>query len=287
MRDCLRILIATLALLAGYTGLVQFAGWHANYGEANTVINEIKWQRYERTPDPQVVMLGSSMGGRLPIEVLAGPGQRAVSLCLDGSGPSLGAALLEEDGVWPEVVVIEANTLIRPSSPNDLTLRSHFRSFHNVLGRALPIFRAENRPVSIVFSRLKEWMDERRARGQAPAQSSQADLDQLLPRQGNPTKPAQAATTPEADQWVATARRFQARGCRVVVVMLPDGGRDQAENYAVARRLAAEGFRFLDVKGAFREDRFRYTDGLHLIRASGWEVADLIGRAIAASADRG
>lgn len=278
--ECLRIALTTAVLLALYSGFLHLTGAHASYGEANTVSNEIKWQRYERVRPPEVVMLGSSMGGRLPIEPVAGPGGRGVNLCLDGSGAALGAALLQEDGVWPPLVLVEANSLSLPTSQNDRTLRAHFRSFHNTLARSLPFCRAENRPVTVVFSRLKEWLDGRRAAGHAPAVPGDADVQRLLGRAGG--SPSPPITGALADGWVETIRRFRDHGSQVVLVMLPDGGRDRPQDYALARRLTSEGARFLDVKGAFPEDRFRYTDGLHLIRASGLEIAGLIARGVEA-----
>jgi len=278
--ECLRIALTTAVLLALYSGLLQLTGAHASYGEANTVSNEIKWQRYERALRPEVVMLGSSMGGRVPVEPMTGPGRRGVNLCLDGSGAALGAALLQEDGVWPPLVLIEANSLSLPASQNDHTLRAHFRSFHNTLARSLPVCRAENRPVTVVFSRLKEWLDGRRASGQTPTVPGDADVQQLLGRASGP--PSVPVTGALADGWVETIRRFRDHGSQVVLVMLPDGGRDRQPDYALARRLTSEGALFLDVKGAFPEDRFRYTDGLHVIRASGLEIAGLIARGLEA-----
>jgi len=274
MRECLQILVAAAVLLAAYAGLLHVTGWHADYGEANTVSNEIKWQRYERHRDADLVFLGSSMGGRVPVEVLGRTGRRGVNLCLDGSGPALGAALLQEDGVWPALVLLEANTLSLPASQNDRTLRAHFRSFHNTLARSLPFCRAESRPVTVVFSRLKRRIDERRAGGQEPRSPTEAEVRRLLERAWE--SPPEPAAGPAAEAWVETVRRFRDHGSRVVLVMLPDGGRDRGADYALAHRLAAEGALFLDVKGAFPEDRFRYTDGLHLIRASGEAIAGLI-----------
>ena len=280
MRGCLQILVAAAVLLAAYAGLLHVTGWHADYGEANTVSNEIKWQRYERHRDADLVFLGSSMGGRVPAERLAGTGRRGVNLCLDGSGPALGAALLQEDGVWPALVLIEANTLSLPASQNDRTLHAHFRSFHNTLARSLPFFRAESRPVTVVFSQLKRRMDERRGDGQEPGRTAEAEVRRLLERAEE--SPPERAAGPAAQAWVETVRRFRDHGSRVVLVMLPDGGRDRGADYALAHRLAAEGALFLDVKGAFPEDRFRYTDGLHLIRASGEAIAGLIARGVEA-----
>lgn len=278
MKFCLQMLAATAVLLGLYLAGLRLTGLRAEYAEANVVANEIKWQRFERQRDADVVLVGSSIGGRLPAPRVAGPGCSGVNLCLDGSSPRLGIELLREGQVFPPVLVVEANTLTLPSSQNDQTLRDSFRSFQNTLARYVPLLRAECRPVTLVFSRLKVRADQRRA-GQRPAPPLDEAVAARLVSVRQPG-PAGGAETAESRDWRERLRPFVERGCQVVLVMLPDGGQDRAKDYALARQLAAAGIPFLDLKGAFPETEFRYTDGIHLVRPAAEAIADLLARVL-------
>lgn len=278
MKFCLQMLAATAVLLGLYLAGLRLTGWHADYAEANVVANEIKWQRFERQRAADVVLVGSSIGGRLPAPRVAGPGRAGVNLCLDGSSPRLGIELLREEEVFPPVLVVEANTLSLLPSQNDQTLRANFRSFHNKLARHVPLLRAENRPVTLVFSQLKLRADRRRA-GARPAPPLD---DAVAARLISASKPAlvPGAETAESRDWRERLRPFVERGCRVVLVMLPDGGQDRAKDYTLARQLTAAGIPLLDLKGAFPENEFRYTDGIHLVRPAAEAIADLLARVL-------
>jgi hypothetical protein len=278
MKFWIQVLALTALLLVAYVAGLRWTGLHAQYAEANVVVNEIKWQRFQQHRDAAVLVIGSSIAGRLPAEALAGAGGSAVNLGLDGCSAAFGAALLLEEGVFPPVLVVEANTLTLPPSQNERTLRANFRSFKNTLARELPFLRAENRPVTVAYSQLKERSDERRAAARAhpPLDDALLARSQVAASEDPLTEPE----PPELAAWRETLRRFQERGSQVVLVMLPDGGSDRTSAYAVARRLVAAGVRFHDLKGAFPETEFAYSDGIHLVRPAAEAIARWLGTAL-------
>lgn len=274
--------LGTAALLAAHTAWLQWTGWRAEYAESNVVANEIRWQRFDRLrASARVVWVGSSIGGRLPVEPMAGGPDRGANLCLDGSNARLGLELLAQVQVHPEWLFLEANTLTLPPSPNEDTLRAAFGGLTSQLARRLPFLRAENRLVSLAYSAFKQRADRRRA-----AAWVGPDLE-AAPRRPLP-EPAQAAAghastaSPEVAAWRERLRPFRERGCRLMLVMLPDGGQDRAADHALARALAAEGIPFYDLKGAWPEEAFAYSDGLHLVRPAAEALAAWLRRHVLA-----
>lgn len=278
MRFWWQTLLTTAGLLAAYTSLLRLTGWRAEYAESNVVANEIRWQHFDRCRNAaRVVVVGSSIGGRLPVEALAGDGQKGVNLCFDGSNARLGLELLSAAGVYPQWLFIEANTLTLPPSPNEATLRAAFSGFASRLARTVPFLRAENRPVSLAYSVFKQRADRRRAAARVVPDLS---TELRRPRPGQPpVEPASdSVTTAALTEWRGRLRPFRERGTQVVLVMLPDGGQNRARDYALARALAAEGFPFLDLKGTWPEEMFAYSDGIHLVRPAAEALAAWLGR---------
>ena len=273
MKFWFQVLATTAVLLALYLGFLRLTGLRARYAEANVVANEIKWQQFEQQRDAGLIILGSSIAGRLPAEALTDENGAAVNLSLDGSSAAFGASLLLEMRVFPRVLVIEANTLTLPASSNEQTLRSSFRGLHSRLARGLPFLRAENRPVSIAYSRLKQRSDRRHA-GPRPAPSlDQAAWERVLESSQATTNAGAIVAPSDAQRWRTLLQPFVERGSRVVLVMLPEGGRDRTGDYAVARALAASGIPFLDLKGSLPESEFMYSDGIHLVRPAAEQLA--------------
>ncbi len=276
-------LLGTAALLAAYTAWLQWTGWRAEYAESNVVANEIRWQRFDRLrAAARVVWVGSSIGGRLPVEPLAGGPDRGANLCLDGSNARLGLELLALVQVHPEWLFLEANTLTLPPSANEDTLRAAFGGLTSRLARRLPFLRAENRPVSLAYSAFKQRADRRRAAAAAAVPDLTTAPRRPLPEPPSDVTGTGTAASPEVAAWRERLRPFRERGCRVVLVMLPDGGQDRAADYALARALAAEGMPFYDLKGAWPEKAFAYSDGLHLVRPAAEVLAGWLGRYVVA-----
>jgi hypothetical protein len=272
-------LLTTAVLLATHTGLLSRTGWHAEYAESNVVANEIRWQRFDRERRATVVLVGSSIAGRLPIGAVCGPARPGANLCFDGSNARLGLELLAAAAVYPEWLVVEANTLTLPPSPNETTLRAAFQGFHARLARHLPFLRAEHRPVTLAYSRLKERADRRRAGAQTPPDAERLSLAEIMPGSGHHNS-VPGAGSPELTAWLERLRPFQDRGCRVVLIMVPDGGQDRSADLALARGLAARGIPLLDFKSVIPEHAWPYSDGIHLVRPAAEALARRLGRAL-------
>lgn len=287
MRFWFQVPALVALLIVAHLTILRLTGGRAEYAEANVVVNEIKWQRLQRQRDAAVVVVGSSIAGRLPAAALTDDPRGAVNLGLDGASPAFGASLLIEEQVFPPVLLVEANTLTLPPSQNERTLRATFRSFKNTLARDLPFLRAENRPVSVAYSRLKERSDQR-----AGGAGAHPVLDDAVLARARESRAAAAAGTgtegvAEVGAWRDLMMRFEERGTRVVLVMLPDGGADRANAYAVARRLAATGVGFIDLKGAVPEEAFAYSDGIHLVRPAAAAIAAWLAPVVEGAAGSG
>jgi hypothetical protein len=85
------------------------------------------------------------------------------------------------------------------------------------------------------------------------------------------------ARDPLADALLERIRKIQANGARVILVMLPDQGREREREYRIARQVSAgAGIPLLDLKPAL-DHELAYTDSVHLTAGSGSRLAAALG----------
>ncbi len=280
MRFWIRVVTATGFMVVGLQ-LLFGLGWLpvATFAESNLTNNEVRLQKLFRNRDAGLVVLGSSLAGRLP-EAAFPAEWKAVNLGLDGGNSAFGAGLLLKWNVEPGMVVVEGNSIAKERSGNDPILEERIRSLTFHWSTWMAPWRAERRPFSAFYSWLKTRKDE--ATAGSGGTNAEAGLS------------AAVMKTQPGDQELLNGRilpeRLQAlrdQGAEVLIVMAPDGGADRSEEYRVASAVSARtGIPVLDVKGEFDETIFRYTDGLHLSPPSARRVVQLIEEALNASQEQ-
>ncbi len=275
-RQALTILGVALVLLAGWRGMLVRFHLRADFGESNYRANRIRIERYLQLPQaPAWVLVGSSLSGRLRSAAFANtPLADIAVLGLDGSTPLVGMVVLTNRADLPRVVLVETYTLNGGWKTNDPMLLDDLHSPGLKLARADPLFAAEQRPSSLLYSTLKEWRDPS-AKGSMPRTNATAFE----------AAPAEPVETPRPESLAplrSAIAALQARGVVVVLVDLlageqgptplrtqPDSAELIAQEFGLGRiDLRAEWFRRGWVP--------TYTDSKHLDAASADAAARLL-----------
>lgn len=178
-RQAIWIVGLTLGALALWTGLRPWLP-RCDLAEINFQANLIRLQAWKLDPHPGVVLVGSSLTGRLnpsyfsesPVEprsnssesradaIHSSPSRTSTSLkvanlALDGSGPEAGLRLLLQnptpDGL-PLAVLIEGHRLSKNWSANDELLLTAMASPSMALSGFIPGLRADTRPTSLLYN---------------------------------------------------------------------------------------------------------------------------------------
>ena len=260
----LRIFLITGFLLLCWLGTVQWAGWEADLAESNLQANLLRISRYLGEPKPEVVLVGSSVGGRLLPSYFAEHGAKVLNLGLDGSRPLFGFEVLDAGRKPPATVLLDTSALFQPLGENDIALRDAMTSPTARMDKVLPFFRPESRPSSVIYNQFKSIRD---SLGSGKAR--------------NPRRPGPAAASfeiPATYSEVADRiRELQKRGTRVVILDIPRGeGWAEPAQGAVAALAAEIELPILEPGPAIyaREgDMLRFSDGLHLDAPSARKVS--------------
>lgn len=263
-----RIFVLAALLSSAWLAMTFWAGWRADLAESNLQANLIRITRYLNAESPDIVLVGSSISGRLLPEYFDLSGRQVLNLGLDGSGPLFAFEVLSQAPQPPGLVLLECDSLFRPLSPNDEILRESMESTTANLSEYIALFRPEVRPITVAYARLKSWRDGMaQGRRRSPEHTAGQDGEEL-PHNYELIKEKVSA--------------LKARGSRIILVDVPAGEGWATPLGGAARRLAAEfdlevlepGLEIYRTEG----DILRFTDGLHLDGPS----AAMVSRAIAA-----
>lgn len=144
----LRSLVVALLMLAVYE--LSFRGIAPRYApraENVPVANQMSAQQFLYGQAPSAVILGSSLSGRIRSDLLP---DGSYNLALGGLSVWDGLAVVEATGRFPDLLMVEANVLDRPASPDFArgviaqplrSLRAHIKSL-----------RAAARPLTVGLS---------------------------------------------------------------------------------------------------------------------------------------
>lgn len=213
--------------------------------------------------EPRVMLLGSSITGRLPDE--SGGFDGVANLGCDG-GSAADVLRAIDRGTLPgaPLLIVEGNTLYRAVGASASEVGEAIDGLWFSVGRRIPVLSAAARPSAFAYSALLE-----RRLGQ-PSTTRNA----VLPVKGTPGVPVvYAPLGREAEALVAelseVISRLQNRGMRVEVVVLPPGAAPGSPNLQVPQVLAGRsGVRFWDLNKGLPEGAVKLTDGVHMDRAS-------------------
>ncbi|MEO0469433.1 MAG: hypothetical protein AAF206_07435 [Bacteroidota bacterium] len=272
-----KALFTTLILLIAHFTLVEMFAPTYQTGQHLWQDNVIKAQNYlYETPEPQGVVIGSSLSARLDEELLPAGFH---NLALGGLGVHDGLKVIRAHGKLPNIVCAELNLVTRPPSKDfDNTV---FSPVMNPVRRLIPSFREKHQPIGIIgngIMNLKGGKQDKKAdaplgptdaeRGKSDA-AFQAILDKAV--KNNQEAWDQALL----DEWIAKLKAdvswLQEQGVEVVFFEMPiselscDLPKLGSVRTAMEEAFSGSGVRFLP-----RPDcgQYRTTDGAHLNPAS-------------------
>lgn len=261
-RNASAILALAGIFLGGYAVLLHVTGIGADLAESNFQSNLIRISRYFREKPAPVVLAGSSVAGRLLPEYFLEQSIEVQNLGLDGSRPLFAFEVIRMRPALPPTILVDTSTLFQPLMENDATLRGAIGSTGWKIATIFPPMRPENRPSSILYSRVK-------------ARKESATLGHELPAYRNEGM-AEIKSLPQnvAQRWVPedqyalvrdALNEFQKDGCRVVLTSIPRGSGWGEVSPPMVRQLAADlKLPLWEIGSSMADERLRFSDGMHL-----------------------
>ena len=156
-----KVLILTTLILTTYYFVVRGLGVEPSFAESNYMANKIRLQSLDSDEkELNAVITGSSIAARLYPSLIEGE-KSSLNLSLDGSRAILGSNRLLESGKYADVLLIEMNTILLDTDGNDRSLINGLNSGTEKLSHYFPLVKAKMRPVTIAYSKLKEYKDSK------------------------------------------------------------------------------------------------------------------------------
>jgi hypothetical protein len=258
------ILTLTLALCFAAQGFVLHRSGGAPKGESNYFSSLGRLQSGARG-NPEVMVLGSSITGRLPDRAHGFTGW--ANMGCDG-GSAVDALRAMDAGILPAapLLVIEANTLHMPLEPS-VGIGDSIRGSWFQLGIRIPAIASDARPASFLYSKLLA----RKIGGFGTANSDE-DLEVATRPEivsGNfpiELNPAQEALVEEVR---GILERLHDRGSRAVIVWLPPARTGGDFLMELTREMARRsGVPYWDLGQQAAPGTVELTDGVHMAPAS-------------------
>lgn len=260
-------LTITLSLAACFT--VQTLALKASGGsttkcESNFFSSVARIQTGQKG-QPGILLLGSSLTGRLPDRSAGFPG--VANLGIDGGSAADTLRAIDKGIIAvPPRLIVEGNTLHRAvgQKPGEVARAMESRWF--AVGREIPNLGATARPSAFLYS----WLMERKHGGGGPGGA------EGLPLAGRPRVPDRAespALEPAEEELAAELSgilaRLAAKGCRITMVLLPPGADADSPKRRIPMAIACRtGLPWWDLTEGLPDGTVSYTDGVHLSPAS-------------------
>jgi hypothetical protein len=258
--NALMIIAISSALLVFYYFIIDGLALKARISESNLQTNLIRIHQYLNCDKkPEIVLVGSSMGGRLDAKYFAKEGFQIANLGLDGSRPIYSLELLLNEKKLPRTILIEGNTIFWDYTGNDASITKEMGSPTFQLGKRIPLLSPDARFSSIIFSKLKD-LKESKGKGM------------LVEYKG-----ANSGTTRSRpklfDDAAGLIQKLREKGCSIIVVIIPSGTRE-SDPTAIQSLSSETGVPLLQVRDFLPDhgNRLRYSDGMHLSDESAKDV---------------
>lgn len=279
-----KVLIITALLLTTYYFVVRGLGVEPSFAESNYMANKIRLQSLDSDEkELNAVITGSSIAARLYPSLIKGE-KPSLNLSLDGSRALFGVEQLFASGKKVDTLIIEMNTILLDTTNNDKSLREGQDSGTEKLSRHFPLVKAKMRPVTIAYSKLKEYKDSKlkvslNADDFRHLIIEQYALNGMLPEVDLDEKEQLAQK--EFEAILVTCKK---KNIRVIMLMVPDGGQVhpkalKADEFAMAMALKHD-VAYLNLKKHFMGDELTYTDGLHMSVPSAKFISQVISNAL-------
>lgn len=261
-RHALEILLLTVLLLVGYSLFQKVTQSEAVLLESNLQSNLARISRYLHASKVDVVLVGSSVAGRLLPQYFKDQGVDVINLGLDGCRTLYGLDIVQQRKDLPKLVLVDTSALFMRANANEATLREAVGSTTFQMGQTIPCLRPENRPLSLLYWWMKKFSDRKGGSRTHQASLPGHPLSQPYVKEGE--------SPVEDDNDLAIKqilKSFKDRGVEVRFVEIP-----RAEGWGHPRggklRIISEesGVPLIEpgVEIAKTTDTLHFTDGLHL-----------------------
>jgi hypothetical protein len=222
-------------------------------------------------PLPRIMLLGSSMTGRLPDRAMGW--EKVANLgCDGGSAVTVLRAIADCKFPAPEAVIIEANTLVMGLKSQQSEIDEAIDSSWFWLGVRFPQVGAIGRPASIAYSQLLARRLGSYVKTSRPANT--------------PVPPATAWHTvlllsPEAENTAARLcdlfNRVRSRSVKIAIVQLPCRREQRTDWIDIVREVSRRtGAAFIDAANRLPAGSLRFTDDVHMDAATASLCLDYI-----------
>ena len=255
----LTLVPALAACFGAQTAVLRLTGGRTTKSESNFFSSVARLQSGIRGT-PRVMLLGSSITGRLPDRNRGFEGVGNLG-CDGGSAAEVLRAM--DRGTIPHApqLIVEGNTLYRAVGAGETELAAAIGKHWFRTGVEVPNLSAAGRPSSVAYTLLME-----RRMGTAGAGSSDvlATTSRPAPVSGA-AAPVSDAENALLEELTGILRRLSAAGTEVLIVMLPPGAKAGTPNRVLPEELARRaGLPFWDLAAAIPPDAVRFTDGVHM-----------------------
>lgn len=262
------LIVIFAACLGAQTLALRLSGGKTLKSESN-YFSSIARIQTETQGDPKIMMLGSSMTGRLGDRAQRFEG--VANLGCDG-GSAIVTLRAMDRGLLPTapLMILEANSLSFELEHRGKEIGEAIDSHWFEVGIKTPNLGATARPTAFAYS----WLMARKP-GSDPNASQE-----LLPIQ---TKPSvlDPSTAPEldeksgalVDEVTAMLDRLRKKGCDFLLVTLPPASPAESLQAKIPRAIAARsGVRWWDLTEGLADGTVSFSDGLHLDGPSAQKV---------------
>ncbi len=210
---------------------------------------------------PEVMLLGSSITGRLPDRADGFEG--FANMGCDG-GSAVDALRAMDAGILPvaPVLVIEANTLSRALPAGSSEVEQAMRQSHFTLGMKVPALSAYARPAGFFYSKLLA-----RRTGDFEDPTSDEDL-RISSLPGLLEKDSSVKITEEEallkKELLAITQRLEKRGSRILFVWLPPARIEKGIPEWISQLIAESGSLWWDLGNDASHGLVELTDTVHM-----------------------
>jgi hypothetical protein len=252
---------------------LRAVGGKTNKSESNFFSSIARIQTGIRD-QPEIMLLGSSMTGRLPDRNQGFVG--VANLGCDGSS-AVDTLRAMDAGKLPiaPLLIVEGNTLYRAvrADPSEIATAMDSPWFN--IGKHVPNLGATARPAAFVYSKL---MDHQLGAGQQTATMDIAPSNAL----GIPTGPTPALSEAESlliDELSAVMGRLKNRGSMFLITVIPPSGNPDSASIRLPLALALKAqVPYWNLHAALPQSTISYTDGIHMTPSSAVTIMSFLSK---------
>jgi hypothetical protein len=266
------LLTLTLAACFGVQTLaLHSVGGKTNKSESNFFSSVARIQS-GILGNPEIMLLGSSMTGRLPDRNQGFAG--VTNLGCDGASAAETLRAMDQ-GKLPvaPVLIIEGNTLYRASSGTPSEIARAIDSPWFQVGGRIPNLSATARPTAFFYSRLLA-----RKIGQGGKDSALPIQPTRFPEKlSGPLPPLNESESRLIDELTAVIKRLEKRGSQILITVLPPGNSADSPHVRLPAALAIRtGLPFWNLAASFPSGQIHFTDGVHMDPSSAAAVMNTL-----------